>query len=248
MQIDDETLMALADGEIDPPRADDLRRAIAADPDLQSRLHRFEETRRLLGELRQAPQPATATEDPLAAMIRAAAKSAPPQSSAAPQEKPASFRPAPTPVAAAPANLNRRPWMLAAASVAVVALGLGWWEWSGVTGPQGFSAAELAALESQPSGEVQAIEGGTDLAMIASFRLEDGAFCREFETSNGDELRTVLACRDVDGWSERFASAMPEDSQDYRPASGEGSIDEALAALGAGDPLSPEEEAQALTE
>ena len=32
----------------------------------------------------------------------------------------------------------------------------------------------------------------------------------------------------------------------YRPASGEASVDEALAGLGAGDPLTPEEEAAAL--
>ncbi|UFS67889.1 hypothetical protein LO749_23115 (plasmid) [Paracoccus denitrificans] len=55
MQIDDKTLMALADGELDPARADEIRRAVAGDPDLQARLHRFEETRRLLGACARTP-------------------------------------------------------------------------------------------------------------------------------------------------------------------------------------------------
>lgn len=229
MQIDDETLMALADGEIAPPRADDLHRAIAADPDLQARLHQFQETRRLLGELRRAG-PQDMGEDPLAAMIRAAVR---PDTAVSP-----------TPVP--PANLNRRPWMAAAASAAVVALGLGWWGWSGNPAPQGFTAAELAALDSLPSGQVQALESGGDLAMIASYRLTDGALCREFETAQAGSQRTVLACRDGEVWSERFAALSQNDGQDYLPASGEGTIEEALSALNVGQPLSPEAEARAL--
>lgn len=228
MQIDDETLMALADGEIDPPRADDLRRAIAADPDLQARLHRFQETRRLLGELRQPASQNSRDEDPLAAMIRAAVKPAD------------TGHDAPS----LPANLNRRPWMAAAASVAVVALGLGWWGWSGTS--VGFSAAEVAALDNLPSGQVLTLDGGADLAMIASFRLADGAFCREFETVQGQDLRTVLACRDGGGWTERFAAVSQDGGQDYRAASGQGTIDQTLADLGAGQPLTPEDEALAL--
>ncbi len=229
VQIDDETLMALADGEIDPLRADDLRRAIAADPALQARLHQFQETRRRLGQLRQtAPQDGSA--DPLAAMIRASVKPAD------------AARVTPPP----PANLNRRPWLAAAASVAVVALGLGWWNLSGSPAPGGFSAAELAALDALPSGQVQTLEPGTDLAMIASFRLADGAFCREFETAQGQNLRAVLACRQDGAWTERFAAMSQDGGQDYRPASGEGTMDQALADLGAGQPLTPEDEAQAL--
>lgn len=228
MQIDDETLMALADGELDPARADEIRRAVAGDPDLQARLHRFEETRRLLGGLRKD----AAGEDPLAAMIRAAA--------AAPA-------PHPVPEAPRPANLNRRPWLAAAASAAVVALGLGWWQWTDAPAP-GIGAAELAALESLPSGQVQPLEDGGELAMIASFRASDGRLCREYETARDEALRIVLACREGDGWQERFAATAQQGGADYRPASGEGSMDAALAAIGAADPLAPEEEAAMLRE
>lgn len=235
MQIDDETLMALADGEIAPPRADDLHRAIAADPDLQVRLHRFQETRRLVRELRGSAPDAGRGDDPLAAMIRASVTSAPPQ------------QPVLTaPMRPAPANLNRRPWLAAAASVALAVIGLGLWNWSDGPTAAGFSQAELAALDTLPSGQVQALDGGGDLAMIASFQLPDGALCREYETAKDDALRTVLACRDADGWTERFAAMSDDGGQDYRPASGDGTIDDALAQLGAGQPLTPDAEAAAL--
>lgn len=236
VQIDDETLMALADGELDPTRAEELRRAIAADPGLQARLHRFEETRRLLGGLRVA----SPAEDPLAATIRAAVGSAAPPAGTAPD---AAGQHPPQ-----PANLNRRPWMAAAASVAVVALGLGWWQWTGAPGPQSLPVAELAALDALPSGQVRTLDDGTKMAMIASFRASDGRLCREYETRHAQELRTVLACREADGWTPRFAAISHDGGQEYLPASGEGTIDAAIEAIGAGLPLAPQEEAAALRE
>lgn len=225
MQIDDETLMALSDGELDPARADELRRVIAADPALQARLRQFEETRRLLSGLRGQP---TGEEDPLAATIRAAATDAPPP-----------------PVLPQAANLNRRPWLAVAASAAVVALGLGWWQWSG-RAPSGLAEAELAALDSLPSGEVVALSDGSRLAMIASFRDGAGALCREYETLGADSARIVLACRDEDGWQQRFAATGAVEGDHYSPASGADPVEAALDAIGAGAPLTPEEEAAAL--
>lgn len=245
MQIDDETLMALADGELDPARAQALRHAVAADPALQARLHRFEETRRLLGGLRVAGD--TPAEDPLAAMIRAAVRpdpgTAPPIPAVAPPRLGAAGQRPP-----APANLNRRPWLAAAASAAIVALGLGWWNWAGAPAQPGFTAAELAALDGLPSGQVQVLEGGAELAMIASFRASDGGLCREYETAHATERRVVLACRGAEGWAERFAAVAQDGGQDYRPASGAATIDAAIAAIGAGAPLTPEDEAAALRE
>lgn len=247
MQIDDETLMALADGELDPAQAEIVGQTVAADPDLQARLHRFQETRRLLSGLR-APQSA---EDPMAAMIRASVTAAPAPLTAshAPGPRPV-LPPGVTPLAAPdrtqlrPANLNRRPWLAAAASAAIVAFGLGWWEWSGAPDPQGFSGAEVAALDGLPSGQVQDLGEGGALTMIASFRSSEGALCREYETA----ARMVLACRDAKGWTGRYVAVAQAEGQDYRPASGQGGIDDAIAAIGAETPLTPEEEAAALRE
>ena len=229
MQISDETLMALADDELDAETARRVFQAVAADPALAARLARFSETRRLLAEAAQASQPGTPAEDPLAAMIRAGIS-----------------RPTAPP---APANLNRRPLLAAAASMAIAAIGLGWWAWSDHQ-PGGLSVPELAALDSLPSGESRRLETGGELTMIASFRSSAGALCREFETAQGAQTRIVLACHEDGDWRERFAAVTENVTEtgagDYRPASGGASVDEALAGLGAGDPLTPEEEAAAL--
>ena len=49
-------------------------------------------------------------------------------------------------------------------------------------------------------------------------------------------------------WSERFAAESRDGGQEYRPASGEGTIDDAIAAIGTEAPLTPEDEAAALRE
>lgn len=233
MQIDDETLMALADGALDPAAAEDLRRRIADDPAAQSRLRQFQETRRLLSALR-SPQAPAGAEDPLAVMIRKAAHQANPT-------------PAPAPTAA-PANLNRRPVLAAAAAVAVLAVGLGWWSLTGQPPagslPGSLGTAEIAALQTLPSGQVGTGDNGADLAMIASYRLADGAFCREFET----EARTTLACRDGADWQVRLSHVADGSTQAYRPASGAETLEDQLATIGATQPLSTDEELQALQE
>ncbi|SMO43884.1 anti-sigma factor family protein [Paracoccus laeviglucosivorans] len=233
MQIDDETLMALADGELDAERADAVRRAVDADPELQARLFRFTETRRLLGGLREDPGQ-DAGEDPLAAMIRAAA---------APASAPASA--SAMPPMPEPANTNRRPWLAAAASVAIAAFAFGWWQ-NDKPGPQAFGQPEIAALDELRTGQVRGLDDGTQLSMIASFRGSEGQLCREYEAVNAGTVRTVLACRGSEGWVQRFAALAATEEGTFQPASGESSIDAALQAVGAGAPLTPEEEAAAL--
>ena len=83
--------------------------------------------------------------------------------------------------------------------------------------------------------------------MIASFHAGSGALCREFETAEGERIRIVLACQDAKGWHQRFTAVTEGQGGSYQPASGEGTIDEALAQIGASAPLTAAEEAAALT-
>lgn len=223
MQISDETLMALADDELDGQEARDVRNALASDPELAARYRRFVRTRQALTEVAQTSMPASPANDALAKMIRAGmAQPAPP-----------------------PANLNRRPLLAAAASLAIAAIGLGWWGWSS-RAPEGLSLPELAALNRLPSGESQVLDDGGALTMIASFKAAQGALCREFETARDTRIRIVLACREDGEWHERFATTTERVQEGYQPASGENSIDAALERIGAGAPLTPEQEAAAL--
>ena len=230
MQIDDETLMALADGELDRAEAARISAAIADDPKAQARLRRFTETRARLRAL-SAEGPAGQADDALIARIRAAGVA--PQAPAAPAPAPA-------------ANANRAPWAALAAALTALVVGLGWWQIGGA--PDGLPQGEIAALDSLPSGGVVALEDGRDLTMIASYRTADGAFCREYETAQDAGLTVSIACREGDTWQRQFASDMTA-TDGYVPVSGDiAALDDWLAETGAGDPLTPEDEAAALAE
>ena len=223
MQIDDQVLMALADNELDAATAVQVRNAVAADPALQARLRVFIETRNLM-KSSAAPLASSPKDADLIAQIRAAST--------------------PSTQMPVPANDNRRPLLAIAAAAALAVIGLGWWQTSGPA-DQGFGAAQLAALDSLPSGESRAVEGG-EMTMIASYRNDADEFCREFETTSGDARQAIVACREAEGWAQRFAATI-ESSGDFQPASGDiPGLDAYLTESGAGQPLTAEDEAAAL--
>ncbi|MCZ0962512.1 anti-sigma factor family protein [Paracoccus benzoatiresistens] len=227
MQIDDETLMALADGELDQAEAARVSAAIADDPEAQARLRRFAETRARLRALTAETQ-AALSDDALIARIRAA--------SAAPQ--------AASPVPA-PANANRAPLAAIAAALTAAVVGIGWWQMGGTA--SGLPQAQVAALDSLPSGEATVLDDGRELTMIASYRTAAGDFCREYETAQGGALTVGVACRQGGAWQQQFASDITA-AQGYVPASGDiSALDDWLAETGAGEPLTPEDEAITLS-
>lgn len=231
MQIDDETLMALADGELDEAEAAHASAAIANDPDAQARLRRFTETRARLRALTAETQ-AALSNDALIGRIRAA--------SLAPQAASVVATSAPV-----PANTNRTPLAALAAALAAVVVGIGWWQMG--SGPAGLPQAEIAALDRLPSGEAVTLDDGRELTVIASYRTAAGDFCREYETAQGNALAVGVACRQDGAWQQQFASNMLT-TEGYVPASGDISVlDDWLAETGAGEPLTLEDEAAALS-
>ncbi|MFC0199249.1 anti-sigma factor family protein [Paracoccus rhizosphaerae] len=220
MSVDDITLMALADGELDADEARAVERAIEGDLDAQARLDRFRRTR---DALRMMPAPTHDGDQALIAQIRAAEGA-----------------PAPRPTA----NFNRAPWAALAAGAAVLAIGLGWW-----LPRQGGADTLQAALSQTPSGQGAVLDDGTDLTVLASFRTEAGTLCREIEATQDGATRLSVMCRDTFDapFEERFAMELAP-AQGYQPASGEIEALEAfLARIGAGNPLTPEDEAAALS-
>jgi hypothetical protein len=233
VQIDDETLMALADGELGQAEAARISAAIANDPEAQARLRLFTETRARLKALSSAV-PAAPSDKDLIARIRAAGSAAQASATVAPTAVPK------------PANTNRAPWAVLAAAMALAVVGLGWWQMGDA--PSGLPQAAVTALDSLPSGQAVELGDGRDLTMIASYRTADGAFCREYETAQNAGLTVSVACRDGDGWQQQFASDMTA-TDGYVPASGDiAALDEWLSKTGAGDPLTPEDEGAALAE
>lgn len=90
------------------------------------------------------------------------------------------------------------------------------------------------------------IDGG-EIEAIASFRNAEGEVCREIELARGGgETVVSVACRAEDGWRSRFAVVTGAGGTGFAPASSLDTLDTYLGAIGAGAPLSLEDEAAAL--
>lgn len=227
MQISDETLMALADGELAPELAREVSAAVERDPALAARLGQFTQSRQVLRDWAAQVDPPLV--DPaVEAMIRAASA---------------------TQAKSAPANLNRRPLAAIAAALALAVVGLGLYAGLGDGGADG--DARMAALDRLPSGESQALGDGSELVVIASYRNGTGEFCREYELHGGpDGPRLHLAChQDGTGWDERFSIALSGQDGGFVPASGQiEALDDFLRETGAGGPMTDAEEQSALAD
>lgn len=237
MQTNDETLMALADGEISGPQADRLYAQIAEDPALAARFAIFARTADLV---RQAARehPGSAVPDDLVARIRSLGEAI----TKPEPEKPEASRVVPFRRSSSP---QWQPMALAASLALAVGLGTGLFLSKPASSPEGqvLSAAIIAPLDSVPSGEVVALEEGRSVTIISSFADASGAFCREYETVTSDRGGYVaVACRDDEDWTLRFAMAIAGPSEGYAPASSLEALDVALDAMGAQEPMALEEE------
>ena len=240
--FEDETLMAYADGELDAGTARAVEAAAAADPALARRIEMFAKTGGLLSELGRS-RPLEPVSSDLEARVRETLGAEPATETVVPFQRPAQ------------APVSWRPAAIAAGLALVVGLGGGFLasQQSGGGEVGGLSIASLGApaisraLDAVPSGERVAIEGG-EIATIASFRNADGEFCREFEFDAAESETVVsVACRTEGGWAARFAVvAAGADETGYAPASSLETLDAYLDAVGAGAPLSLEDEAAAL--
>ncbi|TCO73322.1 hypothetical protein [Rhodovulum euryhalinum] len=242
----DETLMAYADGALDPAEAARVGAAVAADPALARRLALFSGTRDVLARA-AAARPEAPVPDALMARVRATIEAgragAETDATVVPLRRP-SVPPRPFRPMAIAAGLALA---LGLAGGVLVGLSLG----DGV--PGGLRIATLGtrglaeALSGLPSGARAAVADG-EVAIIASFRNADGELCREFELDAAERATVVsVACREAAGWQTRFAVVAGAVDTGYAPASSLETLDSYLAAIGAGAPLAPLDEAAALS-
>lgn len=233
--IDDETLMAFADGRLDGQRFETVANALETDPLLAERLAQLAEGARLArdgyGQLLDPVPPA------LEANVRAAIARA--------NHKPFWQR--------ALDGLRLEPlWAtaMAAGVAALIALPTGFLLRGDNPAPTGFDLASqpalARALDTLLSGETGSLPNGSEVTAIASFTDGEGTLCREFEASGGQHY-LAIACR-VDGhWQTRLAMAAEAQTDGaYRPASGTELVDAFLDTIGASAPLLDAEERAAL--
>ncbi len=253
--ISDETLMALADGELHGDEAAALRAHIARDADLAARYGLFVETRLLA----QDPSPAPASrEDPLAAMIRARDRV---EAASAPRPRLGVIEGGAGPIARHETRPRPRNvlWRLPAAAAVVFALG-------GITGfllsPGGPSPtagiAVMPAAQAALDGALSRVASGQEAAwtgrglagrilIVSTHRLADGTPCREFQIgTDGRDTIVGASCRRDGQWRTEMALTAAASGSGYTPASGGAAVDEHLAQRGSAGPLTPDEESALL--
>jgi hypothetical protein len=245
MAIDDEKLMAYADGELTAAQAAEVERAMAEDEELAGKVAMFADSRSAVKRALGAPPPVP---DALAAKIRSMA------------DTDARLRGGNVVEGNVVSLASRRRsvpfWQLPIAASVALAVGfLGGWIGGSDPGQNGgFGIAELSdpalidALQTVRSGERIDLGGGAEFAAIATFRDGDGALCREFEhDSAGGRTVIGVACREAADWTVEFAvAAASTDAEGYAPASSIDALDAWLSATEAGAPLPEAAEEAAL--
>ena len=233
--MNDETLIAYLDAELDTASMDAVEQALDADPSLRLRLQRLV----VSGEQLRATYAGVAEEAVPPRLVQAILSAPTPTPRQTPPARATPVTPA-TPAWSLSGWLSRwlgpaaGPWMpTALASAAALGVGL----WLGLAQAPGGDEtlaehqpvndrALLVALESLPSGRV--VEAaGRQIELLASFEHHDGRICREFNSSqrNGDGVDHLgLACREPSGdWTLAVLSseARPADTEHggYRTAS-----------------------------
>jgi len=216
--IDDETLMAFVDGELDDIAGARVERAIAEDPALRARLEQQRKLRATLAAF-YGPTAEEAMPERFRAMLETNIVDFP----------------------SAEARRGRPMWqnLAALAATLLIGLALGRNLLMPAAGPIGIADGTMvaqgplaAALDTQLAS-AQPADAATRIG--TSFAAADGRLCRTFDSA----AMSGIACRDADRWQLMMTSAGSRGPRtDYRQA---GSVNplvaEAAQELMAGEPL-----------
>lgn len=240
MAIDDETLMAFADGELTGPEAEAVAAAIAADPTLGEKVAQH---RALCAMLAGAFDPVLT--EPVPAGIAAAAQSQP-------QADIVDFAAARERRDARRASFAQRWGSIAAALAVGVIAGHFASVGGGLVHERNgtlFAQTELAvALDDQLASDDPAARG-SPVRIGLTFRNGENQYCRTFAATQADSL-SGIACRNQGKWEVRMAAQTPAEkgSAGYRMAGSDEAILDTAQAMMKGEPLDAAAEARARAE
>jgi len=256
-QLDEETLMAYADGELDPLRVAEVEALLAEDAEARATVRMFRDSAALA---RDAFDPIL--REPVPARLLAAANA------------PATGRVSDIRLArrsASPRFFPRTVWARAAAVALLVGAGAGYltarWQPDALEPSARVATADPLlneALETTASGVVfarQEREGGIErnIMPLLTFRDAGNRYCREFESTfkvpDSQQVSYGVACREQGVWQPQALMARQlisptlrgdpaMDHSQYVPAMGGevAGFDTIIEQLMIGRPLGPEEE------
>lgn len=226
LELNDETLSAYLDGELDEPQRRQVDALLATDPGARQRLARMQRADALL---RAAfPLPAYGTADPLAARILGSEV-------ALRQQRPAACR-----------AWYRRTSVLTAMAASLGALAIGSVLLLGRGTGSRADAALQAALNQLPSGS-ERIDGDRRIRPLLSFRADDGRWCRVYARQSASAGEEGLACRDDQGWQLLAQDAASADGS-LHPAGSSAAIDNLMQQLGDAPALEADAERQLIAQ
>lgn len=229
MKIDDEMLMAYADGELSVAEGARVEAAMAADPSLAAKLERMRQMRRRVHDAYAGVLDEPAPERLTALLADGGELKNVADLSAARERRGFRFGGPPA-------------WAAMAASLIVgVLVGRG-------LAPEDMFDARAqglyagAALERALDGQLSD-RAGQGIRVNLSFRMENGGYCRTFTRALDGAALSGLACRAGDGWAVRVATQEYTPENAYRQAGAPSeAVMNAVDALIAGEPLDIEQE------
>ncbi len=250
-EINDEVLMAYADDTLDAEARAVVEARLAEDPELRDLVERMRQSADLLAEAFDAPM-----------------KEAPPQAlidTILGEDSKV--------VSLGRQREGRRVWrewggLSIAASIALaVGIGIGSWTLGPGAGLQGNSYLAVGpvpqdsvlhqVLETRVSGNALTLgSGGQQMVAVLTFRDAAGRPCREVEMLPAEitdlPAEVGIACRGDGTWTVEGAAEVAVDlvrqGDTFKPVSGPDAktVESVLDSIGAGQPLSPDEEARLL--
>jgi hypothetical protein len=229
MSVDNDKLMAFADGELPPAERAEIEQALARDPALRERVAAH---RRLRAHLAQAYD--GALEEPVPQHLRDILE---PPATAAPNAEIVQL------AERRAAAWSMREWGAMAASLAaglVLAFGV-----IGANPPMIAATSDGLAARGPLAVALErrlAAEEGGAVRIGVSFRAQDGAYCRTFDLTRNNV--SGLACRGDEGWRVDMTAAHAAGGE-VRMAGAAPEILAAVEARIAGEPLDAAAEARA---
>lgn len=213
LPLDDETLSAFLDDELDAAQRRQVAAALEADAGARIRLERMRSADQRLR--REIPAVEARPADPLAEFILRTEREA--QSRREPRWR------------------GQATWMALAAGVAGVTLGF---LLAREDGSRSALATQIASgplrqvLETRPSGEKSAV-GSETVTVLLTLSASDGRMCRLFASQGSRGGGEGLACREEQGWRVIAWDGMTGGSEGFHTAGASPLLDAAMDRLGA---------------